>query len=60
MKVGEGVDGAEEGHVALPELEEGAGDDGAGQEAVADERPGLDTALLTIILKQLRVCFLIY
>ena len=56
VKVGERLDRAEEGDVALPQLEDGPGPDGAGKKAVADEGPGLEAGLLTIILKQADAC----
>ena len=45
------MDGAEEGDVTLPELEDGAGPDGPGEHRVADQGPGLVPAQLAIILK---------
>ena len=48
----EAVDGAEEGDVALPQLEDGPRPDGPGEHRVADEGPRLAAAQLSVILKQ--------
>ena len=44
------MDGAEEGDVALPQLEHSAGADGPGQQSVADQGPRLTAAQLTVVL----------
>ena len=46
------MDGAEEGDVALPQLEDGAGPDGPGEHRVADQGPGLAPGQLSLILKE--------
>ena len=46
------MDGAEEGDVALPQLEDGAGPDGPGEHRVADQGPGLAPGELSLILKE--------
>ena len=49
--MGQGVDAAQEAHVALPQLEHGPRPDGAGQHRVADQRPALHTRHLPLILE---------
>ncbi len=46
------VDRAEEGHVALPQLEHGAVADGATEHGVADQGPALAPRELPVILKR--------
>ena len=47
----ERVDGAEEAHVPLPQLEHGAVADGSAQHRVADQGPALAPRHLPVILK---------
>ena len=47
----ERVDGAEEAHVALPQLEHGAVADGSAEHCVADQGPALAPRHLPVILK---------
>ena len=46
------MDRAEEGHVALPQLEHGAVADGAAEHGVADQGPALAPRELPVILKR--------
>ena len=48
------MDGAEQGHVALAQLEPGAVADAPGQHAITDQGPGLHVALLALVLKRVR------
>ena len=49
------MDRAEEGDIALPQLEDGARADGPGEHRVTDQGPGLAPAQLPIILKQQKI-----
>ena len=50
VEVGQRVDRAEEGDVALPQLEHRAVADGSAQHRVADQGPALATRQLSVIL----------
>ncbi len=49
--MGEGVHGHEEGELALTQLEEGAGPDGAGQQGITDQGPPLHLSQLPVVLE---------